>query len=54
MTHFSWSDKSIIASSHIGLGAAAAEVAVFHISDLGGQGNGKTHDGDPDNKIKHG
>ena len=36
------------------LGAAVAEVALFHISNLGGQRNGKMYDGDPDNKIKHG
>lgn len=54
MTHFSWSGKSIIASSHISLGAVVAEVALFHISNLGGQRNGKIYDGDPENKIKHG
>lgn len=53
MTHFSWSGKSIIASSHISLGAAVGEVALFRISSLGGQRNGKMDDGDAENKIKH-
>lgn len=54
MTHFSWSGKSIIALSHISLGAAVVEVALFRISSLGGQRNGKMDDGDAENKIKHG
>lgn len=31
-----------------------AQVALFRISDLGGQRNGKMDDGDAGNKIKHG
>lgn len=47
--------KSITASSsHISLGAVVTEVALFHISNLGGQRDGKMYDGDPGNKIKHG
>lgn len=52
-THLSWSGKSIIVSSPISLGAVAAEVALIHISDLGGQRNGKMDDGDAENKINH-
>lgn len=54
MTHFSWNGKSIIASSHISLGAVVAEVALFRAGNLGGQGNGEMDDGDAENKIKHG